>query len=191
MRKPEAQISWHWPFKEYKRWRRIRQGLFAVYLEYSDRQKIEPISTNFRQNKKIQILNHLPRHDRIDKTAISCYCPFNSVSKKTILYPGKLGKFVLPPSCCCAFRQQKHPCTQLSYMLFSSIQMENNNNENGCLSFKVYKKALYEIKTSNTVRYPPNGMCCIVKKEKIMYITCLFIIVLLPENLRAHLQLSV
>jgi hypothetical protein len=52
MRKPEAQISWHWPFKEYKRLRRKRQGLFAVYLEYADRHKIKPFSTFFGPKPK-------------------------------------------------------------------------------------------------------------------------------------------
>ncbi len=50
-----------------KRSRRIRQEYFAVLGECADRHKIEPISTNFRPKQKIQIVNHLPKHDRMGK----------------------------------------------------------------------------------------------------------------------------
>jgi hypothetical protein len=44
----------------YKRIWRIRQECFAVYGEYANRHKSEPISANFRPNlEKIVILNHL------------------------------------------------------------------------------------------------------------------------------------
>jgi hypothetical protein len=38
--------------KEYKRIWRIRQEYFAVYGEYADRHKTEPISANFRPKPK-------------------------------------------------------------------------------------------------------------------------------------------
>ncbi len=38
--------------KAYKRIRRIRQEYFAVYGDYADRHKSEPISANFRQKLK-------------------------------------------------------------------------------------------------------------------------------------------
>ncbi len=47
--------------KGYKRLRRIRQEYFA------DGHKTEPISTNFCQKPKIQILNPLPKHGRMGK----------------------------------------------------------------------------------------------------------------------------
>jgi hypothetical protein len=54
--------------KEYKRIWKIRQEFFAVYEEYADRHKIEPISANFRLKlKKIQILNPHSIHVRIGK----------------------------------------------------------------------------------------------------------------------------
>ncbi len=45
-------------FKTHKRIRRICQACFAVYREYTDRHKTEPISANFRPKaqKKIQLL---------------------------------------------------------------------------------------------------------------------------------------
>jgi hypothetical protein len=64
--------------KEYKRIWRIRQEYFAVYGEYANRHKIEPISANFRPKpKKIQILNPHSIHVRIGKKNhledISCF----------------------------------------------------------------------------------------------------------------------
>jgi hypothetical protein len=54
--------------KEYKSIWRIRQEYFAVYGEYANPHKSEPISTNFRPNsKKFLILNHLTGHDRMGK----------------------------------------------------------------------------------------------------------------------------
>jgi hypothetical protein len=54
--------------KEYKRIWRIRQEYFAVYGEYVNRHKREPISANFRPNpEKIVILNHLIGRDRMSK----------------------------------------------------------------------------------------------------------------------------
>ncbi len=38
--------------KAFKRMRRIRQDYFAVYGEYADRHKTEPISANFRPKPK-------------------------------------------------------------------------------------------------------------------------------------------
>jgi hypothetical protein len=60
--------------KAFKRLRRIPQEYFAVYGEYADRHKIEPISANFRPKpKKIQILNPYYIQDRIGKKTISRY----------------------------------------------------------------------------------------------------------------------
>jgi hypothetical protein len=45
----------------FKRIRRKRHEYFAVYGEYAETQKAEPISANFRPKlKKIQILDHHP-----------------------------------------------------------------------------------------------------------------------------------
>ena len=41
-------ISRYCPFKAFKRIRRKHQEYFAVYGEYADRHKTEPISANFR-----------------------------------------------------------------------------------------------------------------------------------------------
>jgi hypothetical protein len=51
--------------KEYKHMRRIHQEYLAVYVEYAGRHKIE----------RIQIINQLPIHDRMEKN-ISRYCLF-------------------------------------------------------------------------------------------------------------------
>ncbi len=37
------------------------------------------ISTNFRPKQKKNILNHLPRQDRMGRQTISRYCPFNNI----------------------------------------------------------------------------------------------------------------
>ena len=63
--------------KEYKRILRIRQDYFAVYGEYANLHKSEPISANFQPNReKNVILNHLTGQDRMGKQTISRYCPF-------------------------------------------------------------------------------------------------------------------
>jgi hypothetical protein len=54
--------------KEYKRILRTRQGYFAIYGEYANLHKSEPISANFQPNpEKNVILNHLMGHDRMGK----------------------------------------------------------------------------------------------------------------------------
>jgi hypothetical protein len=54
--------------KDYKRTGRIRQEYFAVYGEYANRRKSEPISANIRPNlENILIQNHLTGHDRANK----------------------------------------------------------------------------------------------------------------------------
>ncbi len=67
--------------KENKRIWRILQDYFAVYWEYANQHKSEPISANFRPNPpKIVILNHFTGHDRMGEKTISRYCPFNETS---------------------------------------------------------------------------------------------------------------
>jgi hypothetical protein len=64
--------------KAFKRVRRIRQEYLAVYGDYADKHKTEPISPNIRPKpKKFQILYYHSIHDRIGKKPISRYCPFN------------------------------------------------------------------------------------------------------------------
>jgi hypothetical protein len=66
--------------KEYKRIWRIRQEYFAVYGEYADRHKIEPIPANFRPKpKKFQILNPQSIHVRIGKKPSRATVPFITV----------------------------------------------------------------------------------------------------------------
>jgi hypothetical protein len=54
--------------KDYKRFGRIHQEYFAVYGEYANRRKSEPISANIRPNlEKFWTQNHLTGHDRANK----------------------------------------------------------------------------------------------------------------------------
>jgi hypothetical protein len=51
-----------------------------MHGEYADGHKTEPISANFRPKpKKIQILNHLCRHDGMGKKTSHATVPLNDI----------------------------------------------------------------------------------------------------------------
>jgi hypothetical protein len=58
--------------KEYEHLYRLCQEYYAVYGEYGNRHKIEPVSENIRlKPKKFMILNHLSGRDRWAKNDLT------------------------------------------------------------------------------------------------------------------------
>ncbi len=69
--------------KAFKLLGRIRQEYFAVYGEYAERHKIEPISANCRPKpKKTQILNPHSIYTIEWAKKISPYCPFKEEEER-------------------------------------------------------------------------------------------------------------